>query len=123
MDTIAPSVTEDDVTALVARFYELVRADDRLGPIFDAAIADWDEHLQIMRDFWSAVLLRTTRYRGCVMSPHFRMPIRPTDFDRWLELFRPSARETLSPAGADQAIAIAEALTERMRQMMTAHPR
>ncbi len=120
MDAALPlteySVTEDDVARLVDRFYDRVRADARLGPLFDAAIADWDHHLQVMRDFWSAVLLRTQRYQGCVMSPHFGMPIAAGDFDLWLGLFRPAARETLPPDAADRAILIGEAVSERLRQ-------
>ena len=118
MDTITSSVTEESITALVDRFYDRVRADDRLGPIFSAAITDWDQHLQIMRDFWSGALLRTERYRGCVMSPHFRLPIASEDFERFLTLFRPSARETLPAEQAEQAIAIAEAVTKILRQGM-----
>jgi hemoglobin len=121
MDTISSSVTEESVTALVDRFYERVRADGRLGPIFSAAISDWDQHLQIMRDFWSAALLRTGRYRGCMMSPHFRLPIASEDFDRWLMLFRPSARETLPSEQAEQAIVFAEAVTQMLRQGMAPH--
>lgn len=116
MDTSVLPVSEEAVADLVARFYDRVRADARLGPLFEAAIADWDQHLQIMRDFWSAVLLRTSRYQGCVMSPHFRMPIEGGDFDLWLALFRPSARKTLAPEVADRAILIAEGVSERLRQ-------
>ena len=92
-----------------------MRADDRLGPIFATEISDWDQHLKIMRDFWSAALLRTGRYRGCVMSPHFRLPIGSEDFDRWLALFRPSAREALPAMEAEQAIEFAEAVTQMLR--------
>ena len=112
------AVTEEKIHALVDRFYERVRADDRLEPIFAAAIADWDQHLQIMRDFWSTALLRSGRYRGCMMSPHFGLPIASEDFDRWLDLFRPTARETLPAAEAEQAIVFAEAVTQMLRQGM-----
>jgi hemoglobin len=118
MDAMIPATSEQDIAALVDRFYERVRADDRLGPIFDAAITDWDQHLQIMRDFWSGALLRTTRYRGCMMSPHFRLPIAAEDFERWLTLFRPSARETLPAAQADMAVSLAEGVTDMLRQSM-----
>ena len=118
MDTITAPVTEEIVTALVDNFYREVRADDRLGPIFDAAIADWDQHLQIMRDFWSSVLLGTERYRGCVMSPHFRLPIAGADFDCWLALFRPVAQVVLPPEAALKAITIGERVTAMLHQGM-----
>src|SRR5690242_13484976 len=100
MDTGVIPVDEAGIEDLVTRFYDRVRADERLGPIFAAAISDWDQHLQVMRDFWSAVLLRTSRYNGCVMSPHFGLKIVGDDFDRWLALFRPSAQEALPPEAA-----------------------
>lgn len=119
MDTVTPQVvTEDTVTELVDKFYREVRADDRLGPIFDAAIADWDQHLRIMRDFWSGVLIGSDRYRGCVMSPHFRLPINGADFDRWLALFRPVAQEVLPPDAAAKAITIGERVTAMLHQGM-----
>ncbi len=109
-------VSEEAVADLVTRFYDRVRADEHLGPMFEAAIPDWDQHLQVMRDFWSAVLRRTTRYSGCVMSPHFGLPIEGGDFERWLVLFRPSAQETLPREAAERAITIAEAVSDRLRQ-------
>lgn len=116
MTETADSVGEKSIAALIDRFYGRVQADDRLGPIFAAAISDWDQHLEIMRDFWSAVLLRTGRYRGCVMSAHFRLSIASEDFERWLVLFRSSARETLPVDQAEHAITFAEALTHILRE-------
>ncbi len=118
MSSIAGNITEKEIATLVDRFYDGIRADERLGPLFDAAIEDWDQHLQIMRDFWSAALLRTSRYHGCVMSAHFRLPIAAEDFDRWLLLFRPAAAETLTPAAAEEALTIAEGITMMLRQSM-----
>jgi len=117
MDASALPVSEKTVAELVDRFYERIRADARLGPMFIEAIPDWDGHLKIMRDFWSAVLLRTSRYGGCVMSPHFSLPIEAGDFDRWLKLFRPSVAETLPPEAAERALAVAEGVTARLRHM------
>jgi hemoglobin len=110
------SVSEDTITHLVDRFYDRVRADDRLGPLFNSAIANWDEHLQIMRDFWSAVLLRTGRYQGCVMSPHFRMGLAADDFDRWLVLFEAAVAETLPHDAAEHAMAVAHGVSDRLRR-------
>lgn len=117
MDTIISDTTEDSVTRLVERFYDRVRADDRLGPIFTSAVSDWDAHMTVMRDFWSAVLLDTERYRGCVMSSHFDVPLTQADLDRFLELFGPTATETLPPYAAKRAIAAAESITQGLRRM------
>ena len=110
------AVGEEAVADLVTRFYERVRADERLGPMFAAVVHDWDRHLQVMRDFWSAVLRRTNRYSGCIMSPHFGLEIAGGDFERWLALFRPSARETLPADAAARAIIVTEAVSDRLRR-------
>ena len=50
----AQGVSEKMIRAVVVEFYRRARRDAQLGPIFDAHIADWTEHLDRMTDFWSA---------------------------------------------------------------------
>ncbi|MER1967657.1 group III truncated hemoglobin [Castellaniella sp. GW247-6E4] len=86
--------TEDEITALVHRFYRRVRRDDVLGPIFDAHIDDWDEHLERMVRFWSSLLRRTGSYSGTPMPRHIALPdLRGDMFTRWLDLFRQTTDE------------------------------
>jgi hemoglobin len=118
LDTIIAEADEEAVAELVAQFYGRIRADERLGSIFEKSVSDWDGHLKVMRDFWSAVLLGTDRYRGCVMSSHFGLPLVASDLDRFLELFRPTALETLPPTAATRAIAAAESVIQGMRRMV-----
>jgi len=78
-------------------FYAKVRKDPDLGPIFDAAIGDWDQHLDRMTDFWSSVMLTSGRYSGNPMIKHMRQKaIRPAHFVQWLALFELTARELFS---------------------------
>ena len=116
MDAALPDVTEDAIARFVSEFYDRIRADGRLGPIFTGSISDWDAHLRAMRDFWSAVLLGTERYRGCVMSPHFGLPMVASDLDRFMTLFSPTAEETLPADAAKRAIAAAESVTKSLRR-------
>ena len=46
---------EDVLTRLVHRFYDRVRADSALGPVFAERISDWGPHLDRMVAFWSSV--------------------------------------------------------------------
>ena len=39
-------ITEPAITALVDRFYAKARRDPLIGPVFNDAVEDWDEHLQ-----------------------------------------------------------------------------
>ena len=86
----------------VHTFYARVRLDPVLGPIFNQAIADWDEHLAKLCDFWSSVLLMTGRFKGSPMAAHARRPdIESAHFPLWLDLFERTARDVCPPAAAD----------------------
>lgn len=108
MDIRNPPLNEQHIARLVRDFYRRARIDADLRPIFEAAIDDWDEHHRIVEDFWSRTLLGTHRYRGHPYGVHARLGLRPGHFDRWLELFREAALETLPPDAAQAAVARAE---------------
>ncbi len=93
-------IDEVMIEKLVRRFYERVRADAALGPIFSARIADWESHLQRMCAFWSSVALMSGRYHGQPMQVHSPLPIDARHFDRWLMLFEATAREVCPPQAA-----------------------
>ncbi|HET6632877.1 MAG TPA: group III truncated hemoglobin [Rhodanobacteraceae bacterium] len=96
------------VAALVDRFYEKVRADPLLGPVFDAVIEDWDEHKRLLTSFWCTIVLRKGEYRGNPMGKHKPLPIRSAHFDRWLALWRETAPQVLDAEGAALMIAYAD---------------
>jgi len=111
----APVASEDQIAQLVALFYARARAHPDLGPVFDAAVVDWELHLGVIRDFWSHALLGTARYRGHPYPMHVHLPIRREHFEHWLGLFRSTAAETLPPAAAAQAVARAEHMARAFR--------
>lgn len=82
-------ITEEaDIRKLVYTFYDKVRADDLLGPIFNGIIQDrWDQHLQTMVSFWSTLLLYTRTYKDDPMPKHRKLPVTQVHFNRWLHLF------------------------------------
>jgi len=95
-----PLVGEDDIRRLVHTFYGRVRQDDLIGPIFEAEVPDWERHLANLCDFWSSLVLRTGRYQGRPLRPHFRLGLAEAHFDRWLDLFERTALEFLPPRAA-----------------------
>lgn len=99
---------------LVHRFYAKVRADAALGPIFAERIEDWGPHLDRMAAFWSSVALMTGRYHGAPVPKHAGLPVTWAHFERWLALFRETARETCPPAGAAHVIARAERIARSL---------
>ncbi len=112
---MAQTGLDDEIlTRLVHRFYTKVRADPVLGPIFAARITDWDPHLERMSAFWSSVALMTGRYRGAPVPAHADLPVGWSEFERWLVLFRETARETCTPEGADHVIERAERIARSL---------
>lgn len=93
-------LTPAHIEALVDRFYARVRADAVLGPVFNAAVHDWDEHQRTLVSFWSSVVLRTGTYRGNPMAAHRAHPIRAEHFDHWLALWRETTAEVMVPTHA-----------------------
>jgi hemoglobin len=108
------TITEPAIAELVSRFYAKVRRDPTIGPVFDAAVEDWDAHLQTLNAFWSSVMLTTGRYKGNPMAAHMKHPIRPEFFERWLQLWGDTVGEMFAPAAAlqfrDKAARIGESL-------------
>jgi hemoglobin len=99
---VAAGIDEDLIKTQVHTFYGRVRLDPVLGPIFNDAIHDWDEHLAKLCDFWSSVLLMTGRFKGSPMAAHARRPdIRNEHFALWLDLFARTAREVCPPEAAE----------------------
>lgn len=100
-----PSVLDEAmIHAVVHGFYDAIRRDDMLGPIFnDAIVADqWPVHLAKMCDFWSSTLLRTDRYSGRPLPPHLSIPeLGEAHFRRWLELFKATVERLCPPEVAD----------------------
>ncbi|MBE0693777.1 MAG: group III truncated hemoglobin [Aquamicrobium sp.] len=102
------------IRAVVHAFYDDVRRDPLLGPVFDARIApeEWPHHLAKLCDFWSATLLRTGRYAGRPLPPHLTLPgLGEEHFRRWLQLFRDTVQRLCPPEVAvlfmDRALRIA----------------
>ena len=50
-----PIIDEACLPALLERFYGRVREDAEIGPVFNAVVEDWTEHLERLAAFWSSV--------------------------------------------------------------------
>ena len=100
-------ITEAMIERLVHAFYARVRADEVLGPVFDARILDWEPHLSRMCAFWSSVTLMSGRYHGTPMAKHMPLPVDAGHFDRWLALFEQTAHEICPPAAEAHFVASA----------------
>ncbi|MET6998171.1 group III truncated hemoglobin [Chitinophaga defluvii] len=98
-------ITElDDIKLLVDTFYQQVREDELLSPIFNGIIKDrWPEHLEKMYRFWQTVLLQEHTYFGSPFPPHAKLPVEQLHFDTWLKLWKSTVDANFEGEKAEEA--------------------
>jgi len=70
MDQKSDIKNRQDINLLVIRFYEKIRKDIILGPIFNSIIDDWEAHFELLTDFWESQLLTKRTYLGNPITVH-----------------------------------------------------
>lgn len=112
-----------DIELLVRRFYETVKADPMLGPIFTERFKiDWPQHLQRTADFWENSIFFTGTYTGNPMATHRgvheKNPLNTDDFQRWIQLFTATVDENFAGNKAEfakqRALTIIEVMKARV---------
>ncbi len=59
-----------DLSFLVRTFYERLRQDKSLGPIFNRQVTDWELHFEHITDFWESNLFFSKRYHKNPVEIH-----------------------------------------------------
>lgn len=112
----------NDIELMVDTFYDLVRKDDLLGPIFNQVIKDnWPKHLDTMYRFWQTVLLHEFAYKGSPFLPHSKLPIDEHHFERWLKLFNTCLDKNFEGKIADEAKWRAQKMAEMFMYKLNAN--
>ncbi|TCC93569.1 group III truncated hemoglobin [Pedobacter frigiditerrae] len=94
----------DDVKLLVNDFYEKVRDNELLSPVFNGVIKDkWPAHLERMYGFWQTLLLEVPAYSGTPFLKHAKLPIEKEHFDTWISLFNETVDEHFTGEKASEA--------------------
>lgn len=115
----AASLKVDDayVSVLVETFYDRIREDRVLGPLFEQKIdGDWVPHLAKMKTFWASVAYSAGTYSGQPVPKHKALPdVEEVHFRHWLALFEQTLRDTAPtpetvPFFMEKANRIAESL-------------
>lgn len=119
--TARTGIDEAMIQSLVHSFYDRIRLDPDLGPVFAERISEWEPHLERMCAFWSSVTLMTGRYHGRPMQKHAALPVDASHFDQWLALFVKTAREVCPPAAADLFIEKARMIAESLELGVATH--
>ncbi len=85
--------TREDIFNLVSQFYSKIRKENIIGPIFNQVISNWDEHFNILTDFWETNLLFVSNYKRNPIQIHqkvdatFHGNITEKHFGIWLNLW------------------------------------
>ncbi len=101
----------DDVESLVITFYQKIRKDKILGPIFNSHIKEeeWPTHLSKLTDFWVTNLFAQKAYKGNPTVVHKKVDenlnytIEQTHFGQWLHLWFNTIDEMFSGEKAVKA--------------------
>ena len=105
METKPELLTIDDIKKLVDAFYEHIKNNSLLSPIFNERIKDkWPLHLEKMYRFWQTVLLEEHTYFGSPFLPHAQLPIDHEHFHEWMALFINTVNELFTGEKANEAI-------------------
>lgn len=114
------TISKLQIDQMVERFYENIRADSRLGPIFDERIAqssggNWEPHLAKMKKFWASVLLKTGEYKGQPVVVHNRLSeLREDDFTHWLKIFANTVEEIMEPDARELVFNAAQRIAQSL---------
>ena len=117
----ATGIDEALISDLVEGFYDRVRADPLLGPVFAERVEDWGPHLARMKQFWSSVALATGVYNGRPMPKHMSLPVDAEHFDRWLALFEETAGALCTPLAARHFVTRARNIAESLELGVANH--
>jgi hemoglobin len=113
------TVNAESIQKMVNSFYAKIIKDPLVGPFFTDRFGDdiesqvWKEHLLLLGNFWSQMMLGSEEYHGRPMAPHFEMHgISRKAFEQWLLLFSENIDEIFVPKIGqyfkNQSIAIAD---------------
>ena len=115
----ADEVTHDTIAAMVDGFYDKIKSDDRLGPVFIGEIGEtnaaWALHLTKMNQFWRAVLLGEHVFKGNPMQAHARIPnLSAADFQLWLKIFQDVVSDMFRHEIAEEIFQKAERIAQSL---------
>jgi len=92
--------SREDIVFLLDSFYEKVKPDPLLGPVF--ANVDWPKHMPSIYNFWCSIVLGDQSYRDNPFEKHKNLAVNSTHFNRWIELFTGTVDDHFAGEQADE---------------------
>lgn len=98
------SFTKENLKSLMRIFYNKAINDENLSEFFtiefgeDINSIEWEEHINLLSDFWLAMLLNHKTYGGKASGRHFGIAnLTRESFIQWMGLFSVSVDEVYVP--------------------------
>ncbi|MCA9482248.1 MAG: group III truncated hemoglobin [Nitrospina sp.] len=114
--------SQGHIRILVDSFYEKVRQDSDLAPIFEEHIRDWQTHLPIMYRFWERLLFGTGTYDGNPFAKHLPLPLEKRHFESWVRLFTHTVNEHFEGPIAEKSKQLARNIAGTFQLRMGIEP-
>ena len=110
LNPLTRMISKARIEVLVTQFYRRLCEDETLAPIFDRRLRPYDHHLEEMVAVWTTVLRSEPAYRssdrGSPRALHQQLEgLDPAHLERWLQLFKETARDVFDPETADVVVA------------------
>lgn len=121
--TKSHTIDKNSIDKLMDIFYNKIRKDENLGPIFNAKVgtteAQWDAHKAKISNFWQGMLLQMGDYDGKPMKAHLELPPFPIHFfDIWLQLFEESLTEIFDETNKNIILRQAQGIASRFKSVL-----
>ena len=115
-----------DIELLINEFYATVKTDPVIGHFFSEVVqVKWQQHLPVMFDFWENILFYSGGYNGNPMAVHKHLhslfPLKKSDFDHWLTLFRTAAHRNFEGPNTELIVQRASSIALTM-ELKLLHP-
>jgi hemoglobin len=99
-------------------FYADVRQDRLIGPVFNAQIKDWKEHLDVIASFWETLIGGPRTYARPMPMKHVPLHLREEHFERWLFLWQANCRAQLPADVAREMVDLAHHISGKLRLIL-----
>ncbi|MCH5336907.1 MAG: truncated hemoglobin Ctb [Campylobacter sp.] len=117
------TINEESIAKLMEIFYEKVRKDKDLSPIFNASVGtseeEWTAHKAKIGNFWKGMLLGIGDYNGQPLKKHLDLPPFPQEFfSIWLGLFEESLNMLYNEEMKDVILQRANMIASHFQNML-----
>ena len=108
----------EGILNLLRHFYADVRQDRLIGPVFNAQIKDWKEHLDVIASFWETLIGGPRTYARPMPMKHVPLHLREEHFERWLFLWQANCRAQLPADVAREMVDLAHHISGKLRLIL-----